>query len=508
MSTLAEVSSAVTPSGPSDIGRRYFQAALYSGFGGVASRVLYGLTPIVLARYLGPKEYGVYALVMSLVGIVAGVSHLGQNTALQKFLPEYFIKNPSRGGAILANTVVLTSGVLVIVCTGFFFLSGWIASAIYHDASLTRVFEFSALLVLSMALFNLASSTVAGLQDFKSYSTALVVRSVGLLGFAWVGVSLFGLYGALAGQLLASLLGLVLLTASAMRLGRARFPGAVRPVFSRSVLGEIFSFAFPSLLAGLLVSPAYWWGNTLLARHAGFEQVGLFGVAFAISQLIMLIPQNLSAPAVSFMSEAHAKSGLDQFSQLVSTNLRLIWALTLPISVGCALFAPLIVKFLFGSAYRDAANLASMMSLVALVIAVGSVIGYAVAGSGRMWHGFWINAFWLVAFISGAMILVPAYSTKGLALAFLISYSLLALAFCGYSKIVLRVGYAPLRSLLILSFSSIAVATTVHASLTGGWLWMTSLLTIAGLIVVEWRLTLNEYERRRLVSLLSRLGWH
>jgi len=184
----------------SDVGPRYVGAAVHTGIGGIVSRMLQGFAPIILARYLGPKDYGVYALVLSLVGIVAGVAHLGQNTALQKLLPEYSITDPSRGGAILAHTVILVSGTLAVLCSGLFFASEWIASALYHDASLTRVFQFSALLVLALSLFNLASSAAAGLQDFKAYSVALVVRSAGLLGLAWLGVWLFGLYGVLAAK--------------------------------------------------------------------------------------------------------------------------------------------------------------------------------------------------------------------------------------------------------------------------------------------------------------------
>jgi hypothetical protein len=94
----------------SEVGRRYAPEAVLTGVGGIVSRVLQGFAPIILARYLGPREYGVYVLVISLVGIVAGASPLGQDTALEMSLPEYSVKNPSRGGAILTNTVILFSG--------------------------------------------------------------------------------------------------------------------------------------------------------------------------------------------------------------------------------------------------------------------------------------------------------------------------------------------------------------------------------------------------------------
>ncbi len=356
---VSVVSSAarIRPSAPSvesDVGRRYVTAAVQTGIGGTASRVLQGFTAVILARYLRPKEYGVYVLVVSLVAIAAELSNLGQNAALQKFLPEYARKDPCRGGAILANTVILVSGVLVAVCVGFYSVSGWIAVIIYHDSSLVGVFRFSAVLILVLSLFNLASSVSAGLQNFKTYSLATIASSAAFLGLGWLGVCWLGLYGGLLGEVLAGLLGIVLLIVPALKVIHARFLGAMRPAFSAPIFKETIKFALPAFLAGLLVSPAYWWANTLLARHAGFEKVGLFGVAFTLTQVIMLVPSNLSVPAVSFMSEVHSHGKQSEFSSLVSANLRQVWLLTLLIAVGCSLFASPMVTILFGAHYESA----------------------------------------------------------------------------------------------------------------------------------------------------------
>lgn len=505
MPTVTESDSRTLTTAPDSVGRRYVEAALHTGFGGIASRVFSGLAPIILARYLGPKEYGIYALVLSLVGIVAGAAHLGQNTALQKFLPEYSVKDPRRGGAILADTMVLVSGILVVVCAAFFLLSAWIASAIYHDASLTPVFQVSALIILFMSLFNLASSAVAGLQDFKAYSKAMVIRSAGFLVLAWAGVWLLGLYGALGGQLIATIIGFAFLTGATLKGIRQRFPGILKAEFSRSILREIFSFALPAFLAGMLVGPAYWWANTLLARGSGFEQVGLFGVAFALFQMIMVIPSSLSVPAVSFMSETYASQEPGAFSGIVSANVRIIWALTLPLSLGCALFAPWIVRLAFGPAYGDAAPLAAIMSFVALIVAVGCIPGNAVAGSGRMWHAFWINGFWLIAFVMATLLLVPAWGAVGLSAAFIVSYVLLAIALSAYSVVMLRVRFKGAMWLGLLTFVSAVVAFVLfraHLSLS---LAAVALAAEAILVLTEWRVVLTLGERSGLIEFSARV---
>jgi antigen flippase len=502
--TFIPTSTIRDPAVRSDVGRRYVTAAVQTGISGIVSRVLQGFAPIILARYLGPKEYGAYTLVLSLVNIVVGVSPLGQNTALQKFLPQYSVRDPARGGAILANTVILVSGALAVLCTTFYFASDWIASAIYHDATLTRVFQFSALVVLTLSLFNLASSATAGLQDFRSYSRAMIASSAAFIGLSWLGVWLLGLYGALLGELLASLLGLILLAKRARSLARQRFPGVFRPQFSGEILKEIFSFAFPALLAGLLVPPAFWWANTLLARHSGFEQVGLFGVAFAVYQLILLVPSTLSTPAVSFMSESHT-AGLEQFSNLVGTNVRLIWVLTLPLAVSLTFFSPVIVSIVFGSSYRGAGPLASIMSFVALIVAVGGVIGNAVTGAGRMWHAFWINGLWLVAFVVASGLVVPRWGARGLATAFLLSYLFLGGVLWAYSRFALMVKYDHSRVLLALTVLSALTAVVARQHLEGLPLFAVGLLAGTMIVVIEWRIVIGHRERAEIKGIVHRL---
>jgi O-antigen/teichoic acid export membrane protein len=486
----------------SDLGRRYVTAALQSGLGGIASRVFQGLAPILIARYLGPKEYGVYSLVLSLVLVAAGFAHLGQNLALQKFLPEYSVKDPARGGAILADTIILVAASLLIVFCLFFLKSGWIASSIYHDASLRHTFRFAAVIVLSMSLFDLASSVAAGLQDFRSYGRAMVVRSVTFVGLGWLGVWLWGLLGALAGQLAASLLGLAFLAFAVRRLAHQRFPGSIRAVFSRSVLAEIFSFGFPALLASLVVAPAYWCANTFLARSSGFEEVGLFGVAFTLAQLILVIPNNLFLPAISFMSEAQARLGPEGFSELVSTNLRIVWAVTLPLCLGCALASGLIVRIFFGSRYSGASALVLWLSFAALLIAVCGQIGAAIASLGHMWQGFALNGLWFALFLGLALLLIPAYGSRGLAASYLVSYALFSLAVWQFAARFLKIHLKGIAGVTLLSSLCFALGCLARPWL-GGTRGVLITCAAEGLLLwAEWSWILDEAERKFVIRVV------
>ncbi len=484
-----------------DIERRYARAALYSGALGGLSQALYGLTPVLIARSLKPGDYGVYSVVMSLSAIVTGVFGLGQNSALHKLVPQYYAQNRGLGGAILANALMLTSALLAVFCAIFFFGADWFAARLYRDASLTGVFRFSALLMFTLTLFNLALSAVAGLQDFRTFNQMQMLRNVALLVLALFGVRLAGVRGALLGQFLASAFGLLLLGASGARLLRLRFPDGLRPALSCLALRLIASFFLPTLLITLLNLPTYWWASTMVMRHAGFTQAGLLGVAYALSQLIFLIPTNLYTPVMTYLSEAHAASLGAVFADLVSANLRLIWAFSLPLALGLALFSPLLILGLFGPAYLAAAPLAFWLCLNALLMLLVGMLNTAVMAAGRMWPGLSITFGWTLLFVSAGLMCIPRWGAAGAAAVFALSHVFYLTGLYVYCRRTLQIRQKQLSHLIGLTLLSFGAAALLVFKCGNAAQYVAGAPLLLCLIVVEWRWIFAEDERGRLRSL-------
>lgn len=492
----------------SDFKARYARAALSASVSGAASQILYGLTPVLIARQLGPRDYGVYSIVMSLVAIVTGLLSLGQNSMLHKLLPEYSIKDRATGGAILANTIVMTAGVLATLSAVLFALSGWLAADVYRDAALTGIFRWAVFAILAMALFNLASSVVAGLQDFRTYNCGLLARSIALIGLAWLGVQRFGLSGAMAAQVLASLLGLAWMAARGWPLALERFPGAVQPSFSRPLLKVMADFTLPALVMTLLNLPGYWWISTLIARHAGFAEAGHFSVAYTIAQLIFLLPLNFYTPAMTFLSEAHAggqtgNAGTQLFRRLVGTNLRWLWALTLPLALGGALAATLVIELLFGPAYVAAVPAAFVMSLAALLMVNTGLLNTAIIAAGRTWQGCGITLAWAMVFVIGGFICIPRWGAMGGAVAFTLSQAFYFAGTYLYARGVLRMESDGLGRLAALTGLSGVAAVFITLFLQGTAFYFAATALLLGVICTEWLWIGVEPERQRLREMAS-----
>jgi O-antigen/teichoic acid export membrane protein len=82
----------------------------------VASAAILYLSQVVLARWMGGFEYGIYVFVWTWVLVLSGVSHLGLPTAMIRLLPEYLQRGEQgllRGLLLGGRVVAVLSGTAV-----------------------------------------------------------------------------------------------------------------------------------------------------------------------------------------------------------------------------------------------------------------------------------------------------------------------------------------------------------------------------------------------------------
>ena len=94
----------------------------------VASAGILYLSQVVLARWMGGFEYGIYVFVWTWVLVLSGISHLGLPTAMIRLLPEYLQRGEhgllrglllgGRAVAVLAGTAVACAALALIWLIG------------------------------------------------------------------------------------------------------------------------------------------------------------------------------------------------------------------------------------------------------------------------------------------------------------------------------------------------------------------------------------------------------
>ena len=167
---------------------------------------------ILIARLLGPDQYGSFSLALVVPSVFQLFVSLGANTAVTRFVAYHVSRNDmeaARRFAASALLVTLLSGLaLSAVC---YLSANAISVYVFHRAYLAQYVELASAIVCGQALLNTAIAAAIGWNAMGQASFANIVQSlIKLLLSPLLIVAGFGLFGAVAGQTLAAALGAVI----------------------------------------------------------------------------------------------------------------------------------------------------------------------------------------------------------------------------------------------------------------------------------------------------------
>jgi O-antigen/teichoic acid export membrane protein len=311
---------------------------------------------VVLARWLGPADYGVYGIVYSVLLTVELVARLGIPQAVSKLIAE---RPPGLPG-LEATGVTLTLIVSVAVFVAF-----WLAAPVLADAFHVRdgahLFRIAAVSIPLYSLYIMADHILNGRRRFGLESVGIVLHSLsklaGILLLHALGISIVG---ALIVNALASAFACAFLL---QRLGAPILMPTLR--YWEPILRLALPVGTSLGAMQLLLSIDLWLLNAVGVGVPEADK-GLYVAAINLARMPNLLAFVMFA--VLIPSIAHALATVDVASAQRSARgaIRFLIALLVP---GCALIAVNareLMAVLFSAPYADGAPL-----LVLLIFAQG-----------------------------------------------------------------------------------------------------------------------------------------
>ena len=265
----------------SSVSRKFFQNASWLAAAEFLSRLKgFVLIPLTTA-YLGTLNYGVWAQVAVIVGLVPPLIMLGTDSAIARFLPgetlarqrAHFTAWALFFGAAGAIAAVIVGLLRVPIAELFFGSSGEYA----------RFVPLAAGSVFATAAVNIMRSWFRVQGRAKPISVLTIGQSfLGLLIVVYV----------LVAQ--ADVFALVLLTlvgdaslALVFALAIARERGWAKPDFS--IIGKLVRFGLPLVPAGYAVWALNWLDRIFLVAYTTLEQIGIYSLAYTLGYLVIQV---------------------------------------------------------------------------------------------------------------------------------------------------------------------------------------------------------------------------
>lgn len=379
---------------------------------------------ILLVRLLHREPYGKLTIVQSTIGLIGTFAGMGMGETAIKYLAEFRDKDRLRAGRIvgIVNVMAFCFGSAMSIAA--FVFSGYLAQHVLHAPELAALLRIASLLPLVATLDGIQVATLNGLEAFRLIARRSVWGAAAALPISAAFVWLWGLKGAVAAQLIAAVVNLLLsATASASELARQ----GISWHLGRGALAEwrvLYRYSLPALAASLMVAPVMWIANVMLFRgHNGAAYVAAVGVVNSVMTIVAYLPTVLTSPALSVMSNsAHRPM---QLASTLRYSLSLSALAAFPIGVVVATLGKYLLVALYGPQFaEEGIDLAWAMIYVGIQ-AIGAPLGNMLLATGRIWLGLGINAMWSAIFLAMCAWLIPGYHSAGYFSSLAISYMVL-----------------------------------------------------------------------------------
>lgn len=367
---------------------------------------------ILLARSLGPSDFGLFSYATALVAIAATIANLGLDGVVVKDILQY----PSRRNVIFGTAAVLQ------------FLGGVITSLtlfciVYVFRNENKVLILAVSIISPTNFIKSGADIVRNWYDSQLLSKITVrVENLNFVLFSIVKVLIiysgFGIFSILTVVLIESIL------ASTLLLIVCNFRDDIlkHSKFSLKVARSLIRKSWPYIMSSIAVMIYIRIDSIMIESYLGSEVVGYYGVATRVGEVFYFLPGAIVG-SVFPMIIAAKKVGYELYTSRFTYLLAILTWISILISSVISFFSHEIVDLLFGYKYLNAAPILAVVSWSTTFVFTGIATGrwfllenMQVSLLHRTVVGALIN-------IVLNFILIPIYGAVGAAFATLIAQS-------------------------------------------------------------------------------------
>lgn len=381
------------------------------GFSSGAAVALAGfIGNAITARLLGPDNLGVFAYVVFCVTIASITASLGFGVVQQRFIPSLRAEGRDdeaeglTGATTRLSMVAAVIGAVVLLA--YLYWPGRSAMEGPSQTTQTVIIAFALVWFLCWRMAEVYQFYLRGEQRFGELARLSAISALLKLAVIALGAWLFGIPGALAGFIAGNLLPASLI----FRVLRKK------PSVGTALRREVTTFALASWATAILGGLVFGRTEILFLEHySGIGAVGFFAAAVTVAEMAVQLPPLLLSALLPRFSEQHGLGAQDDMRRLYRTMTALIAMLIVPLCIGLAAIAPVLVPLLFGAEFADSVPVASVLLIAAAVSSLGVTTFYLLQSIGKTGFLLMSNGVGLLGTIALGFLLVPQYGLMGAA---------------------------------------------------------------------------------------------
>lgn len=377
---------------------------------------------VTLGRKLGPAEYGIFGIIISLITVIELFFFKGLRDTVTKYTSEF----PHKARTIKHKSLRIQL-IFALVLSGMYFLLSHHLAELLRDETLLPYIRLSVLLVPLLAINSIFLGYLSGRRLFAKRAIALCLYSFGKVLAVFILVFMgYGVRGAILGYVIGIFIGMT-----------------VAGIFSREESHT--SQDFPSSRLILFALPIIFFSGALnLLMNLDLMCVkvlvddvsaaGLYTSAMMMTKVPYIIFLAFSIALLPAISESTSTRNAELTAFYIRNSLRYLLILLVPIAFFLIAVPHEIMQLVYSDLYTAAGEVLSILIVGILFLTVISVLTAIITGSGRPQVSLAI-VFFLVPLDLGLNIyLIPRFALQGAAAATTLTALIGLLMSAGYVK--------------------------------------------------------------------------
>jgi O-antigen/teichoic acid export membrane protein len=350
------------------------------------------------ARFLGVRDFGSYAVLLTIVEMVATLSGSGYID----YLAREIAKRPAAGWQ-LGGRIVQLRFVYILTCVGislvllllFRFPRGFLGNVVIFSVSL-----------LPRAVGEAAQGVLRGLSHFTSLPWIEFVQGLAMVAMVIaVGFWRLGISGILFAEIAAALIGCIF---AVLALLRTAFPFVQQEIRLRN----IFRATIPFNIYPLIVNAYDRVDTILLSRLAGMAAAGLYSIPYRVYATLQIIPYGLLGALLPVISREDQQGNA---AARCARVMQFLYPTALLVVLGAATFSRPMVLLLLGPEYDGSATAMKILAWATVPMFLNYAVNVLLLAGSREKVFVWTASVCLLFNLGANLYFIPRFSFRAAA---------------------------------------------------------------------------------------------
>lgn len=380
----------------SETQEKIFRNLFWAVFGKIVTLAGSLFVGIIIARYLGPEQYGLMNYVISFVALFQVLALFGlDNIEIRETARNYDAYNTIVGTAFVIKIILALTTIIAIIVTSYFM------EADSKTTLLVAIYSLSVIFNTFTVIRNYFTAIVQNEYIVKSEITRT------LLGAA-IKISLLLLHAHLIWFVAASAFDFVLLSSGYYISYKSKIGILSNWQYNSQVAKYLLKESFPLLLTSAAVIVYQRIDQVMIGQMLDKTSVGYFSVAVRIVEILIYIPmilvQTISPILIRKREESDSlyKEKSQQFMNIT------VW-FTFLMAIGTSIIAQWLILILFGPTYMPAVPILQILSFKAVSVALSTTAGHMLIIEGIQQYAIIRDVLGCIVCVCLNLLLLPYY---------------------------------------------------------------------------------------------------